>query len=56
MSPVYSWTPSQAVPRACRRPKKNDKNPTYESALAELDGIVSRMEGGQLTLEQSLTD
>jgi exodeoxyribonuclease VII small subunit len=36
--------------------EKNDKNPTYESALAELEGIVTRMEDGQLTLEQSLAD
>ncbi|MFP5406386.1 MAG: exodeoxyribonuclease VII small subunit, partial [Gammaproteobacteria bacterium] len=26
----------------------------FESALAELEGIVERMEGGALTLEQSL--
>lgn len=35
--------------------EKSDKSPTYESALAELESIVARMEGGQLTLEQSLT-
>jgi exodeoxyribonuclease VII small subunit len=35
--------------------EKSDKSPTYESALAELESIVSRMEDGQLSLEQSLT-
>lgn len=34
---------------------KSDQNPTFESALAELENIVTRMEGGQLPLEQSLT-
>ena len=29
--------------------------PAFESALAELETIVARMEDGQLTLEQSLT-
>ena len=28
--------------------------PTFESALAELEAIVEKMEGGELTLEQSL--
>jgi exodeoxyribonuclease VII small subunit len=28
--------------------------PTYETALAELEGIVAAMEDGQLPLEQSL--
>ena len=28
--------------------------PTFESALAELETIVARMEDGQLSLEQSL--
>jgi len=37
------------------KPEKSDKSPTYESALAELESIVSRMEDGQLSLEQSLT-
>ena len=37
------------------KPAKSDKNPTFESALAELENIVTRMEGGQLPLEQSLT-
>jgi exodeoxyribonuclease VII small subunit len=28
---------------------------TYEAALAELEGLVGRMEGGSLSLEESLT-
>lgn len=36
------------------KPEKSDKNQTYESALAELESIVARMEDGQLSLEQSL--
>jgi exodeoxyribonuclease VII small subunit len=35
--------------------EKSEKSPTYESALAELESIVARMEDGQLSLEQSLT-
>ena len=34
---------------------KAESNPTFESALAELENIVERMEDGQLSLEQSLT-
>jgi exodeoxyribonuclease VII small subunit len=37
------------------KPEKSDKSPTFESALVELESIVTRMEGGQLALEQSLT-
>ncbi len=37
------------------KPAKSDQNRTFESALAELENIVTRMEGGQLSLEQSLT-
>ena len=37
------------------KPAKSEQNPTFESALAELENIVTRMEGGQLSLEQSLT-
>lgn len=37
------------------KPAKAEQNPTFESALAELENIVTRMEGGQLPLEQSLT-
>lgn len=33
---------------------KSDKTPTFESALAELEDIVSDMEAGQLPLEKSL--
>ena len=32
----------------------SEQTPPFESALTELETIVSRMEGGQLTLEQSL--
>ena len=34
---------------------KAEQNRTFESALAELENIVTRMEGGQLSLEQSLS-
>ena len=34
---------------------KSSNNPTFESALAELEKIVAGMEGGQMTLEESLT-
>ena len=37
------------------KPAKAEHPPTFESALAELENIVTRMEGGQLSLEQSLT-
>ena len=37
------------------KPAKSEQNPTFESALGELENIVTRMEGGQLSLEQSLT-
>ncbi|MEO7727578.1 MAG: exodeoxyribonuclease VII small subunit [Burkholderiales bacterium] len=33
---------------------KAESEPTFESALAELETIVARMEDGQLSLEQSL--
>lgn len=36
------------------KPAKSEHGPTFESALAELENIVTRMEGGQLSLEQSL--
>jgi exodeoxyribonuclease VII small subunit len=32
-----------------------DQKPTFESALVELEDIVARMEGGQLSLEHSLS-
>jgi exodeoxyribonuclease VII small subunit len=31
-----------------------DGTPSFETALAELEGIVEQMEAGELTLEQSL--
>jgi exodeoxyribonuclease VII small subunit len=34
---------------------KPEHTPTFESALTELENIVTRMEGGQLSLEQSLS-
>ena len=34
---------------------KASKNPTFESALAELEQIVATMETGQLPLEQLLS-
>ena len=34
--------------------KATDLPPTFEAALAELEEIVSRMEGGQLPLKESL--
>lgn len=33
---------------------KTQNNPTFETALAELETIVAGMEAGQLPLEQSL--
>jgi exodeoxyribonuclease VII small subunit len=48
---VYSQSQLPAMPKS----EKSDKSPTYESALAELESIVSRMEDGQLSLEHSLT-
>jgi exodeoxyribonuclease VII small subunit len=37
------------------KPNNAEKPLTFESALAELEGIVSQMEGGDLNLEQSLS-
>jgi exodeoxyribonuclease VII small subunit len=37
------------------KPVKPDAVPTFESALTELEGIVARMEDGQLSLEESLS-
>ena len=34
--------------------KATDLPPTFEAALAELEDIVARMEGGQLPLKESL--
>ena len=33
---------------------QNASSPSFESALAELEGLVERMESGELTLEESL--
>jgi exodeoxyribonuclease VII small subunit len=34
--------------------KASDPPPTFEAALAELEEIVAKMEGGQLPLKESL--
>ena len=36
------------------KPAKAPTAPSFESALAELESIVAGMEGGELTLEESL--
>lgn len=36
------------------KPAKTPNPPTFETALAELEGIVTGMEAGQMPLEQSL--
>jgi len=33
---------------------KPDKKPDFESALSELEGLVSKLESGDLSLDQSL--
>ena len=33
---------------------KQDKKPDFENALAELEGLVSKLESGDLSLDQSL--
>jgi exodeoxyribonuclease VII small subunit len=43
--------PSLFMPKT----EKSEKGQTYENALSELESIVTRMEEGQLTLEQSLS-
>ena len=40
---------------ASAAPAVADDGPSFEAALAELEAIVERMEGGQLPLEESLT-
>ena len=35
--------------------KSTEAQPSFESAVAELERIVTDMEGGQLSLEESLT-
>lgn len=37
-------------------PKKNETQTSFESALAELEQIVSRLEGGTLPLEEALNE
>jgi exodeoxyribonuclease VII small subunit len=36
------------------KPAKGASEPSFEKALAELEGLVAKMEDGGLTLEQSL--
>jgi exodeoxyribonuclease VII small subunit len=36
------------------KPAKPENTQTFESAVAELEGIVDTMESGQLSLEESL--
>ena len=36
------------------KPAQQDKPESFEAAIAELEGLVARMESGQLPLEQSL--
>ncbi len=33
---------------------KQDKKPDFESAISELEGLVSKLESGDLSLDQSL--
>lgn len=35
-------------------PKKKTESPAFEEALSELEALVERMEGGEMTLEESL--
>jgi exodeoxyribonuclease VII small subunit len=35
---------------------QNDKLPDFESALAELESLVEKLESGELSLDQSLSD
>lgn len=37
------------------KPKNTEQKPSFESAVTELERIVTDMEGGQLSLEESLT-
>lgn len=36
--------------------KKTAKSPSLEQSLEEITGLIEKMEGGELTLEQSLHD
>jgi exodeoxyribonuclease VII small subunit len=51
---VRSFPPAIQFP-LMSKPVKPDAVPTFESALTELEGIVARMEDGQLSLEESLS-
>jgi exodeoxyribonuclease VII small subunit len=51
---VRSFPPAIQFP-LMSTPVKPDAVPTFESALTELEGIVARMEDGQLSLEESLS-
>ncbi len=43
------------LPKASHMPKTTEKEPkNFESAMAELDVLVEKMEAGQLPLEESL--
>jgi len=46
---------NSSVAIAMPKSAKSDRNQTFEGALTELEHIVARMEGGQLSLEQSLS-
>lgn len=35
-------------------PKKRTESPSFEESLSELEALVERMEGGEMTLEESL--
>lgn len=35
---------------------QNDKLPDFEKALAELESLVEKLESGELSLDQSLSD
>jgi exodeoxyribonuclease VII small subunit len=52
----YFYDLSSSHPRfiALVSKPKSSKPPSFEAALAELEGIVAAMEAGQLPLEQSL--
>ena len=51
---MFAVFPRSGDPRMTK-PAKSEQNPRFESALAKLENVVTRMEGGQLPLEQSLT-
>jgi exodeoxyribonuclease VII small subunit len=55
-----SDTPSQPMaPVAARTAKANPNDVaalSFEAALAELDGIVKKLEGGQAKLEEAIAD